>query len=184
MIRSDACTTDMIKAAATPFPDTSASAMPMRAVAQLDEIVVVAADAAGRNADRGEIGTFGARRGIGQQAALDVRRQGDVAAQRFLFDDPIGQPRVFDHQRELIGARAQHLFLVRAEAGALRPFTQQQHAEDLAACAQRHGQADAGGGERANLVEPVRTVRRGPFGEGVPVRSAQTAAAADRRAAA
>ena len=65
---------------------------------------------------------FGARRSIGQQAALDIRRQGDVAAQRFLFDDPIGQPRVFDHQRELIGARAQHLFLVRAEAGALRPF--------------------------------------------------------------
>ena len=29
MIRSDACTTDMIKAAATPFPDTSASAMPI-----------------------------------------------------------------------------------------------------------------------------------------------------------
>jgi hypothetical protein len=46
------------------------------------------------------------------------------------------------------------------------PFTQQQHAQDLAAGAQRHGQADAGGGERTNLVEPVRTVRRGPFGEG------------------
>ena len=30
MMRSDACTTDMISAAATPFPDTSASAMPMR----------------------------------------------------------------------------------------------------------------------------------------------------------
>jgi hypothetical protein len=30
MILSDACTTDMIKAAGTPFPDTSASAMPIR----------------------------------------------------------------------------------------------------------------------------------------------------------
>ena len=141
--------------------------MPIPPSRELDEIVVVAADAAGGNAGRGEIDALGARRGLGQQAALDVRGQGDVAAQRFLFDDPIGQPRVFDHQRELIGARAQHLFLVRAEAGALRPFTEQQHAEDLAACAQRHGQADAGGGERANLVEPVRTMRRGPVGEGV-----------------
>ena len=74
--------------------------MPIPRSRQLDEIVVVAADAAGRHAGRGEIGTFGARRGLGQQAALDVRGQGDVAAQRFLFDDPIGQPRVFDHQRD------------------------------------------------------------------------------------
>ena len=138
-----------------------------RAVTQLDEIVVVAADAAGRNTHRGEIGTVDARRGIGQQAALDVRRQGDVAAQRFLFDDPIGQPRVFNHQRELIGACAQHLFLVGVEAGAVRTFAQQQYAQDLGACAQRHGQADTRRGERANLVEPVRTVRRGPIGEGV-----------------
>jgi hypothetical protein len=29
IIRSEACTTDMIKAAATPLPDTSASAMPI-----------------------------------------------------------------------------------------------------------------------------------------------------------
>ena len=30
MMRSDACTTDMMSAAATPLPDTSASAIPIR----------------------------------------------------------------------------------------------------------------------------------------------------------
>ena len=90
--------------------------------------------------DRGEIGTFGPWRGIGQQVALDVRGQGDVAAQRLLFDDPIGQPRVFDHQRELIGARAQHVFLVRAEAGAPRPGLTLRHA-------QGHPERSRGGSE-------------------------------------
>jgi hypothetical protein len=67
MIRSDACTTDMIKAAATPLPEHVGQCDADPAVTQLDEIVVVATDAAGRNADRGEIGTFGARRASGSR---------------------------------------------------------------------------------------------------------------------
>ena len=171
MIRSKACTTDMIKAAATPFPDTSAKAMPIPRSRRSR------GHAAPRNrSSRRRCGgrerwsrrstPFAARRSIGQQAPLDVRCQGNVAAECFLFDDAIRQPRIFEHQRELIGAGAQRLFLARAEAGAVGPITQQQHAEDLSACAQWHGQADAGRGERANLVDPPRTVCRRPFADG------------------
>ena len=60
---------------------------------QLDEIVVVATDAAGRNTDRSEIGAFGPRAASAAGGA-GRRGQGDVAAERLLFDDPIGQSRV------------------------------------------------------------------------------------------
>jgi hypothetical protein len=36
----------------------------------------------------------------------------------------------------------------------------------ISACAQRHGEADAGSGERVNLTEPLRAVGSGPFGKG------------------
>ena len=74
MIRSDACHDGHDQGGGDAFSRHVGQRDADLAIAQLDEIIVVAADAAGRNADRGEIGTVGARRSIGQQAALDVRR--------------------------------------------------------------------------------------------------------------
>src|SRR6185295_8498532 len=46
---------------------------------------------------------------------LDLDSQGEIATDFLLFDDPIRQPRVLHHQRELIGTRWQDLLLRRAE---------------------------------------------------------------------
>ena len=88
-------------------------------VAEIEEIVVVAADASGRQADGGQHGHVALRRLLGKQPPLDLSRQGDIAAQLLLLDDPRGQPRVLDHQRQLLRALAQQASRRRCTAAPL-----------------------------------------------------------------
>ena len=131
-------------------------------LADLDEVVVVPADAARRHTDGREVGGGREWRARRQQPFLYFDGERQVAAQHFLPDDAIGEPRILHHQRELVGAAAQHPLLRRAVPPVpRRPHQQQAH--DLGPGPQRHHHPDVVLCQQANLFETLWPIRRRPL---------------------
>ena len=77
----------MRRAAATPLPETSATAIPIRPLARVQEIIVVAADGPGGDVSADNCAAAWRTGGcFGQQAPLDFGREREVPAQLLLFD--------------------------------------------------------------------------------------------------
>src|ERR1043166_6857735 len=114
----------MMRAAATPFPATSASAM----AGQIEEVVIVASHTARGNAYRRQRGDRRIERLPRQQALLYLRRQCEIALQPLMLHNPAGQTRILQHEGELVGAIAQQPFPLPV-VFAISRSTQQEHSE-------------------------------------------------------
>ena len=110
-------------------------------VADLKEVVVIAADAAGGKAVGGKRGGRRIGRALRQQAPLHFRRERHITPQFFLLGHAAGQTSVFHHERELFGAIAEEAQFEPVVLRTREWRTKQQEAEYFRFGSQRNGYA-------------------------------------------
>jgi len=80
----------MIRAAAIPLPATSARAIPDPVVAEIQEIVAIASNAARRQSECGDCNWAGFDRFLGKKSFLHLSGKEYVATNLLLLEDAIG----------------------------------------------------------------------------------------------